>query len=51
MLETVRRPAVVATILEKRPRVEVARLVYPLAIGAVGRARRLIVRAAAPSRR
>ncbi len=34
MLETVRRPAVVATILEKRPSVEVARLVYPLSIGA-----------------
>ena len=35
MLETVRRPAVVATILEKRPRVEIARLVYPVSIGAV----------------
>jgi hypothetical protein len=34
MLETVRRPAVVATILEKRPRVEFARLVYPLSISA-----------------
>ncbi|MGI8858048.1 MAG: hypothetical protein ACR2JW_20100 [Thermomicrobiales bacterium] len=34
MLETVRRPAVVATILEKRPRIEFARLVYPLSIGA-----------------
>jgi len=34
MLETVRRPAVVATILEKRPSVEAARLVYPLSIGA-----------------
>ncbi|MHB8647793.1 MAG: hypothetical protein ACYDAR_18590 [Thermomicrobiales bacterium] len=34
MLETVRRPAVVATTLEKRPRVERARLVYPLSIGA-----------------
>jgi len=34
MLETVRRPAVVATILEKRPRVEIARLVYPVSIGA-----------------
>jgi hypothetical protein len=34
MLETVRRPAVVATLLEKRPRIEIARLAYPLAIGA-----------------
>lgn len=34
MLETVRRPTVVATILEKRPSVEAARLVYPLSIGA-----------------
>lgn len=34
MLETVRRPAVVANILEKRPRVEIARLVYPVSIGA-----------------
>lgn len=34
MLETVRRPAVVTTILEKRPRLEIARLLYPLSIGA-----------------
>ncbi len=34
MLETVRRPAVVATILEKRPRIEIARLVYPVSVGA-----------------
>ncbi|MCA1667957.1 MAG: hypothetical protein LC793_11320 [Thermomicrobia bacterium] len=34
MLETVRRPAVVATILEKGPRVELARLIYPVSIGA-----------------
>ncbi|MDQ6905235.1 MAG: hypothetical protein M3176_00255 [Chloroflexota bacterium] len=34
MLETVRRPAVVTTILEKRPRVEIARLVYPVSVGA-----------------
>ncbi len=35
MLETVRRPAVVTTILGKRPRIEIARLVYPVSIGAV----------------
>jgi len=34
MLETVRRSAVLTTLLEKRPRVEFARLLYPLSIGA-----------------
>lgn len=34
MLETVRRPAIVATILEKRPRIEFARLIYPLSVTA-----------------
>ena len=32
MLETIRRPAVVTTILEKSPRVAFSRLVYPLSI-------------------